>query len=337
MNKLTMLANIQRKISKATGLYHYQWKKRPCGIYSFNYHRIGNSNETAFDPNVFSCDEELFEQQIAFYQKNFDVLNATELNEILAKNQQKKGKYAFLTFDDGYIDNFNIAYPILKAAHCPATMFIATDFIDKTIIPWWDEIAWLIKNNNANLLNSLELPSALPNNINSMTEQQKIKSLLRVFKDNKIESLDTKLNYLRSKAEVQLDINKLKTKIFMDWAMIREMSDNNIDIGSQTCSHQILSHLTTTEQHDEIFRSKQILEQQINKEVRAFAYPVGGEDAFTKITQQLVEKAGYEFAMSFIPAINTSFDNKFNLCRFSIDNQCSIANLKMNISLANTW
>jgi peptidoglycan/xylan/chitin deacetylase (PgdA/CDA1 family) len=70
--------------------------------------------------------------------------------------------------------------------------------------------------------------------------------------------------------------------------MLREMSLNNIDIGSQTCSHQILSHLSEKEQLHEIAESKAILEREIGKEIISFAYPVGGIEAFTNITAKIV-------------------------------------------------
>jgi len=328
-----MLADIQRKVNKLLGINKRFWKDRPNGIYSFNYHRIGNKELTKFDPNVFSCDEALFEQHIQFFKTNFDVVTVSELSEIIKDNKSDKGKYTLITFDDGYMDNYTIAYPILKKANCPATMFIATDFIDKALLPWWDEVAWLIKNNDNELFTRLNW--GLPRNISSLNTQQKIKLLLRSIKDNKTLSLDEKLTILRNKVTNNYHLEKTQNSLFMSWDMLREMSNNNIDIGSQTCSHQILSHLSEAEQHYEVTESKLRLEAEIGKKISSFAYPVGGIEAFTKVTQKIVREAGYDFALSFIPNINTApTENTFSLNRFSIDNECSTNDVKAYISLA---
>jgi peptidoglycan/xylan/chitin deacetylase (PgdA/CDA1 family) len=328
-----MLANIHRKVNKLLGFDKRFWKDRPNGVYSFNYHRIGDKESTSFDPNVFSCTEEMFEKHISFFQTNFDVVTTNELNELIKMNKSNKGKYAFLTFDDGYIDNYTIAYPILKQANCPATMFIATDFIDKPILPWWDEAAWLIKNNDDSIF--LGLDWDLPSNISTLSVQNKVKHLLRSIKDNKTLSIEEKFTLLRNQAtEHYKAINNSET-LFMTWDMLREMSKNNIDIGSQTCSHQILSHLSEAEQHYEINHSKERIEKEIRKDVKAFAYPVGGVEAFTKITQKMVRDAGYEFALSFVPNINLEPNNNlFGMNRFSIDSECSTQDIQSTISLA---
>jgi len=327
------LVNIQRKVNKLLGFDKRYWGKRPNGLYSFNYHRIGDKDKTQFDPNVFSCTEELFEKQIQFFQLNFDVVTVNELKLLLSKDKCDTGRYALLTFDDGYIDNYTIAYPLLKSAKCPATMFIATDFINKPLLPWWDEAAWLIKNNDEELFQGLQWD--LPDNIALLSTQNKVKQLLRSIKDNKTLSLEEKFNLLRAKAKNTYKHNNNQEKLFMTWDMLREVSSNNIDIGSQTCSHQILSHLSEDAQNYEISKSKAILEQEIGKTIEAFAYPVGGSEAFTKVTQKIVKESGYAFALSFIPNINTRpLHNQFSLNRFSIDNECTTNDIKAYISLA---
>ena len=168
-----MLTAIQRKIYETLGIYSHRWTKRPNGLYSFNYHRIGDPDNSSFDPNVFSCDVESFEQQIKFFKTEFDVVTAKEVIDLVNNNKACSGKFALITFDDGYLDNYTLAYPILKQYNCSATMFIATDFINQTIVPWWDEVAWLIKNNDLNILDNIVWKK--PNNISQLSKQNIIK------------------------------------------------------------------------------------------------------------------------------------------------------------------
>ena len=53
-----------------------------------------------------------------------------------------------LTFDDGYRDNFDLAAPILRDRNVPATFFVPSGFLESPRLPWWDHIAYVIKQTN---------------------------------------------------------------------------------------------------------------------------------------------------------------------------------------------
>ena len=50
-----------------------------------------------------------------------------------------------ITFDDGYLDNYEIAYPILRSHGAQGVFFLATGMVGSCEIPWWDRIAYLVK------------------------------------------------------------------------------------------------------------------------------------------------------------------------------------------------
>ncbi len=74
------------------------WHFKPNGLYCFNYHRIGDPNFTSYDPNVFSCTEELLEQHITFYKSNFDIISIEELDKISTSSTKFNHKFAIITF-----------------------------------------------------------------------------------------------------------------------------------------------------------------------------------------------------------------------------------------------
>ena len=99
------------------------------------YHRVCNIDN---DPWKIAVNPLAFEQQIKYLKDNFDILRF----EDDWKNVKKKS--IVITFDDGYVDNFKYAVPILEKYNVPATIFISTDNIGKPDQFWWDELADMI-------------------------------------------------------------------------------------------------------------------------------------------------------------------------------------------------
>ncbi|MDP7592872.1 MAG: polysaccharide deacetylase family protein [Litorilituus sp.] len=309
------------------------WHFKPNGLYCFNYHRIGDPNFTSYDPNVFSCTEELFEQHITFYKSNFDIISIEELDKISTSSTKFNHKFAIITFDDGYIDNYQLAYPLLKSHQTPAVFFIATDFIDKDILPWWDEIAYLVKTSNQK---TIQLPGwSKAITISSSTMSHSIKEVLHTIKLDAAQSMPEKITMLKRALKIDEHYQTPHENLFVSWDMLREMKNNGMSIGSQSCSHQIMSHLPQSKQRDEAHLSKQRIQQELAESISSFAYPVGGKNAFSLTTEKILCDTGYAFGFSFIPGINRMINsNKYRLKRFSIDNNCSITQLKKQINKA---
>ncbi len=109
------------------------------GLLVLNYHRIGTRKNTSLDRNLFSATAEELERQIVMFQQHADIIGIQDLAEI---HRSRRGKYILLTFDDGYRDNYELAFPVLKDCRAKATFFIPSGFIDSPRVAWWDEIAW---------------------------------------------------------------------------------------------------------------------------------------------------------------------------------------------------
>jgi peptidoglycan/xylan/chitin deacetylase (PgdA/CDA1 family) len=78
-----------------------------------------------------------FEQFCRFFRDNFDVVPLGDVIGRLRRGVSVGGTLA-ITFDDGYLDNFEVAAPILDKLGLPATFFVATGWIGSRVVPWWD-------------------------------------------------------------------------------------------------------------------------------------------------------------------------------------------------------
>ena len=85
---------------------------RPIGRNSgLNYHRIGDAGTTRLDRDLWSACEETFDQQLAYIKQNCDVITPNDIDEV---RRNPRGVHVLVTFDDGYRDNYELAYPALR-------------------------------------------------------------------------------------------------------------------------------------------------------------------------------------------------------------------------------
>lgn len=131
-----------------------------------------------------------------------------------------------LTFDDGYVDCWSFAAPILQQFGFTATVFVITDL--------------------------LEAP------------------------------------------DQTIAKHCHPAKKFLDWDQTLQLRELGWEIASHTCDHTRLPTLSRTEQRDQIFRSKQVIESRMGGPVVSFCYPAGKFDA---ATLELVSAAGYSQAV----------------------------------------
>lgn len=295
------------------GMTNLLWNNRKNGVYCFNFHRIGDAASCKYDPNVFSCSSKDLERHLHFIKNNFEIINQESFIDIINSGRDVDKKLAYITFDDGYLDNYDLAFPILSAMKIPATFFVATGLIESKVIPWWDEIAWHVKHCD---LDKLRLTSwnkaivltqgARHNNIREVLSQVKTAST----------SIDEQLIELRKATKLTLDHYRSE---FMTWDNLAEMEAAGMTIGAHSHSHRIFSSLNAEELSHELSYAKKLLEQQLTKKVLSISYPVGNATTYNNKMFDEIEHQGYQLAFTFRYFVNQKLSlHKFQLGRFSI-------------------
>lgn len=89
-------------------------------------------------------------------------------------------------------------------------------------------------------------------------------------------------------------------------------TDNLVEIGSHTVSHDWLKEKSPEEVRFQITDSRRFLEQVTGRKIVSFAYPYG---AFDLSATQVVGNSGYTTAVSTVPGINQSTENRYFLYR----------------------
>lgn len=306
------MSRIKKKIGSWLGLDHYFWNNRPAGLYSVNFHRIGNSDDTSFDPCVFSCTTKELDDHITFFKKNFRIISIAELNNLLSLNQPIEERLMCVTFDDGYIDNFTNALPVLKKHKISASFFIATALIGSNTVPWWDKVAYLLKTYRPT---QVKLSNWKKPVLNTNNEKIFIRDVLTQIKccktsaQNQIYQLEKQLGFKHSYPEAE----------FMNWDHLRYLLEEGMEIGAHSHNHDILTKLSEDELFYELSHSKALLESKLKTNITAFSYPVGNRSTYNEKVIIGLKNNGYELAFNFQPGINRlPLASPYDLHRFPI-------------------
>jgi peptidoglycan/xylan/chitin deacetylase (PgdA/CDA1 family) len=218
-----------------------------------------------------------------------------------------------ITFDDGQLDNYELALPILEKHHIKATFYIPTDYIDTSKNLWHDVVGFSVKNFNQDQSTFIEIGQLMKEYLGDDFDFTDIKSTINSCKG----LTSIKLSELTQSLSA-IDQPPIPNWAgMMNWEQIKILSDKGHEIGSHTRTHPILTEIDNEgDLLNEINESKTIIEEQISKEVHSFCYPNGDQD---KYIHDIVCKSGYKNAVITDIGINETLDNPMSIKRVDID------------------
>ena len=115
------------------------------GLTVLTYHRTGPSSSLALlDEHVLAASAIAFDRQLAFCKRHFDVVGIDDVLRSL-RGAALPPAPLLITFDDGYRDNHDVAFPLLQKHGLKAVFFIATSYVEERRLFWWDRINYLLK------------------------------------------------------------------------------------------------------------------------------------------------------------------------------------------------
>jgi len=304
------------------------------GLLVLNYHRIGSSDASVFDRGLWSAAPEAFDRQIRYCKKHFDVINPEDLPDI---NSRRKGRYVLVTFDDGFIDNYTIAFPVLKSYGVRAIFFISTGFIDNPLLPWWDEIAWMVRTSRRDRVH-VPLWLSAPVTFDEPDREQSVRLLLRAYKTMPSNNTTAYLDALGEATGTGRFVKGEDASLWMTWDMLREMRATGMSVGGHTVSHPILAKMPREQQWHEISICGQRLADELGEPMRYFSYPVGNLRAFNGDTRECLEKAGVQFAFSYYGGFQTlhEWDN-YDVRRIAIEEDMTSDWFRAIVTLPNIF
>ena len=125
-----MIVRFKRKIYKAL---------HPVVGEIWMLHRVVEQRSEKPEQRELEVTPEWLEQKILEYrQKGYTFVSIDDIPSLNTKHfSLNTNRFVCLTFDDGYRDNYTLAYPMLKRLGVPFTVYVTTGFIDNKQKMWW--------------------------------------------------------------------------------------------------------------------------------------------------------------------------------------------------------
>jgi len=262
------------------------WAERNAVII-LTYHRVTETWDDALDysqPGMVVTDS-TFERQVAVLKEHFEVVTLGALLADGTSAARPARPRCVITFDDGWRDNYDLAFPILRRHGLPATVFLATDFIGSDRAFWHTELIYLFTRT--------QLSRSLREEITFRAYPGPVRQeLRRLAKGGPLGAcdLDPLVEAVKALCDEEVIEELVQTlsgavglrrplfqgrKFFLDWDQVRAMDSVGFEIGSHGCSHRILTRLPADTANEELVRSKAEIERRVGGKVEHFAFPNG--------------------------------------------------------------
>jgi peptidoglycan/xylan/chitin deacetylase (PgdA/CDA1 family) len=263
------------------------------------YHRVGVA---AQDPWGLNITPQYFDEQLTALDELGTIVRFGDGLGDSAGSRFRSHRPRFsITFDDGYVDNLRNAVELLERHDAPATIFIATGFIDQPAF-WWDVLAEMALESTATPaqlgdaaerrgLITREQAEAVAHDRRAMHDQL-YWSLVVLPTDGIL----TALTDLAEGAGIRLPVpvqRPLTTEELLDLG-----SHPLVTIGAHTVSHPRLTCLKPDDAHAEIVNGNQRLDELFGPQERVFAYPYGNTDS---AVTAVVRRCGFRYALTTDP------------------------------------
>lgn len=260
------------------------------------YHGVVRDDAMCAQDDWLQLNESSFREQMAFLKQHYNVVSLKDIlhNTVSATDSRPK---VVITFDDGYANNYTIAYPILKELGLPATIFLVTDVIGTDRLYWYDRLFTALQK-------SMPLSTAL--------------KTIEQFKEVHPHIVNEKVDdYFKNHGlPLRLPEEVYACYRVLTHAEINEMAASGlITFGSHTHQHELLTLMTNREVQYTLSKSLDIL-QDIPNKINVFCYPNGYYDASTHL--QLCRSVGYTLAVTTKGGIWSPTTPDFEVPRWGI-------------------
>jgi len=290
------------------------WMRRSCanGVTILMYHKVLPEKLIPSYPfRNLVVDASTFDCQMAWLADHFDVITVRDamgyLDGSKSNGQKKRRNKACVTFDDGYLDNFVYAAPILEKHGLRATFFVTTGFVEGESM-WFDRAA-LAWNHDAGACIARAARTA-PDLRDALSGVASLEAWLDFLK-----KLSGTTRNLMLDATDESIVSTGRIFDAMNPDQIRALSDRGHEIGAHSVTHSMLTYLDGESLRYEMQRSKALVHEWTGAQSDGFCYP--GGDCNSQVIAA-ARDAGYQYACTVRRGMASDVSDRLALPRRGI-------------------
>lgn len=312
-------------LKRALGTALHLGKRLRLGAVDFGAHRkaaivryhsvseAAQGNHLYVNPGL-AVTPAVFSEQIAFLVRCYHCVTMDDVHEALVTGRPLPANAVAVTFDDGYRDNYEIAYPILKAHGVSATFYVTTGSLDGGPPLWMTELRHLVYGVRRPTVT--DPATGAVHELGSATARERaIRSLKHTVVTRGHADREAILADLRQQSAAS---PRAVRERMLTWTQVCEMHAGGMRLGAHTVTHPRLTTLPRDEAFDEIATSRDDLRARLGASVDHFAYPnpadgVHHDDA----VRRLVAAAGFATAVTSTAGYVEGCDDRYGLARMN--------------------
>lgn len=294
------------------------------------YHRVlpENHPDLRFQQPGMYVHPKTFEMHLESIVKYFTPVSLGDWLYKAANNQPLPRRAVAVTFDDGWIDNYEYAFPLLKAKHIPASMYLVSSMIGSNQYFWPEDLGrslLAIESLNRDVespeldwLRSLR--NEVTNKIGSPLTVDQIDQIVCLAKSRHTDTeIKRHLINLRKLFETQKTTDS--DRCMLNWDQCRNMLESGlVTFGSHTCDHiRLNDQISASEIKQQLELSKQKIEGELNTSCEIFCYPNGD----TSANAESAVKERFYAALTTARGWNGKHTSKYELKRISLHEDAS--------------
>jgi len=267
--------------------------RRTDAVVVLMLHRVldkGTARLTCSQPEIIVL-QPTFERMARYLTAEFEIVDLRRA--VTPFSQGALRPRLAITFDDGWIDNYSVAFPAAGAAGMKLSVFICPQLVGKTR-PFWPE----------RVVAGMRAKSV-------RVSTQKLASVIERCKAMPATERDRYIAAFPAGGTGDVDAT-------FDWGAAGEMQRAGVTFGSHTATHQMLTRIPLVEAQREIFDSRAAVGARMGRDCDLFAYPNGDNSAEVR---ELVKGAGYRLAFTTRPGFWTRETDAMQIPRMNVSEE----------------
>ena len=274
-----------------------------AGIVTLTFHRVLKDQDVSQcgSPPGMIVLRSTFESLLRFLTAHCNVISLGE-----APSWEGNGRIRVaVTFDDGWKDTRDIAFPLTQKWKVPITVFVCPGLVGK-LMPFWPEHvvrAWRAARQNPQIMKAFEsalLGASLDTPREDWTESGQLEALLSQLKKLATPELVGIVQKLVEFRQEEPSEEGSAVDATMTWEDLAQMAGEGAQLGSHTQNHRILTTIPAAATQFELAESKRSLEASMGRPCILFAYPNG---SWSPEVRDLVAGEGYGLAFVNSPGV----------------------------------